>query len=55
MQETWVWSLIREDLTCLKQLKPVHHNYWTSAQQQEKPPQGEARAPQLEKSATRCD
>ena len=27
MKETWVWSLIQEDLTT----KPMHHNYWASA------------------------
>ena len=28
MQETWVWSLIREDPTCLRATKPMSHNYW---------------------------
>ena len=27
MKETWVWSLIQEDLMT----KPMHHNYWASA------------------------
>ena len=55
-------SLVRElDSTCWGATKPMHHNYWahmpqllkpsrfrTHALQQEKPPQWEARAPQLE-------
>ena len=31
VQETWVWSLIQEDLTCHRAIKLVHHNYWTCA------------------------
>ena len=31
MQETWVWSLIQEDSTCLRATEPVHHNYWACA------------------------
>ena len=31
MQETWVWSLIWEDLTCHGAIKPVHHNHWACA------------------------
>ena len=31
MQETWVWSLAREDSTCSWTTKPVHHNYWVCA------------------------
>ena len=27
--ETWVWSLIPEDPTCLGATKPVCHNYWS--------------------------
>ena len=27
MQETWVWSLVQEEPTCLRATKPVHHNY----------------------------
>jgi len=68
MQETWIWSLIKEDPTCCIATKPVHHNYWACAleprshnywalklqllkserPQQEKPPQWEAWAGQLE-------
>ena len=33
MQETQVWSLIQEDHTCLGWTKPMHHNYWTCAQE----------------------
>ena len=29
MQETWVWSLILEDLTSCGAAKPVCHNYWS--------------------------
>ena len=31
MQETWVWSLIQEDLTWHGAAEPVHLNYWTFA------------------------
>ena len=31
MQGTWVWSLVREDSTCLRATKPVCHNYWACA------------------------
>ena len=31
MQETWVWSLAREDPTCPGATKPVRHNYWACA------------------------
>ena len=68
MQETWIWSLIKEDPPCCAATKPVHHNccacalepgshnYWalklqllkSERPQQEKPPQWEARAWQLE-------
>ena len=27
MQETWVQSLMGEDLTCPRATEPVHHNY----------------------------
>ena len=27
MQGMWVQSLVREDPTCLRAIKPVHHNY----------------------------
>ena len=30
MQETQVWSLVREDSTCLRSTKPVYHSYWAS-------------------------
>ena len=46
MQGTGVWSLVWEDLTCHRATKPEHHNYWTYALQQEKPPQWEAHTPQ---------
>ena len=28
MQATEVWGLVREDPTCHRATKPVHHNYW---------------------------
>ena len=28
---TWVRCLVREDSTCCKATKPVHHNYWACA------------------------
>ena len=28
IQETWIRPLIREDPTCLRATKPMHHNYW---------------------------
>ena len=28
MQETWVWSLVWEDPTCLGVAKPMHHSCW---------------------------
>ena len=31
MQETRVWSLVREDLSCNGATKPVCRNYWTCA------------------------
>ena len=31
MQETWVRSLVQEDLTCCRATKPVDHNYWACA------------------------
>ena len=43
-----VWSLLQEDSTCHRASKPVCHNYWDHALQQEKWPQWEAHAPQLE-------
>ena len=45
-----VWSLLQEDSTCHRASKPMCHNYWAHALQQEKWPQGEAHAPQLETS-----
>ena len=60
MQGTLVQSLAWEDPTCHEATKPVHHNYrvhtttteapapGASALQQEKPPQWDALAPQLE-------
>ena len=47
-----VWSLVWEDPTCCKATKPERHNYWSHvpgarALQQEKPLEGQARAPQL--------
>ena len=33
MQETWVWSPVQEDPTCLGAAKPVRHNYWGCALQ----------------------
>ena len=56
IQGTWVWSLVREDPTCCRAtkpmcpqlLRPTHPK--ACAPQQEKPPQWEARTPQLESS-----
>ena len=31
MQGTLVWSPVREDTTCCRAAKPVHHNYWACA------------------------
>ena len=31
MLEMWVWSLIREDTTCLRATKPMCHSYWAGA------------------------
>ena len=31
IQETQVWSLVREDPTCLAATKLTHHNYWACA------------------------
>ena len=31
MQGTQVWSLAREDPTCLRATKPMRHNYWACA------------------------
>ena len=31
MQETWVRSLMREDPTCLRATKLMHHKYWICA------------------------
>ena len=31
MQGTRVWALVREDPTCRRATKPVHHNYWACA------------------------
>ena len=33
MQETQVWSLVREDPTCRGATKPVGHNYWACARE----------------------
>ena len=46
MQETWVRSLVQEDPTYHEATKPMCHNYWAHALQQEKPQQGEACTPQ---------
>ena len=48
MQETWVWSLMWEDPTCLEIAKPAHRNYWVSALE----PGSTAPEPQLLKSVT---
>ena len=31
VQGTGVWSLVRDDPTCRRAAKPVHHNYWACA------------------------
>ena len=65
IQGTRVWSLIREDPTCHRATKPVHHNYWAGALepglrllsarapavQQEKPLPRGARTPRPQSSA----
>ena len=63
MQGTVVQSLIWEAPTCHMPTKAMHHNYWAGvvqllkpkrsracALQQEKPPQRETQAPQVEKA-----
>ena len=52
MQGTWVQSLNWEDPTGQEATKPEYHNYQAHALQQEKPPQWEACAQQLEGSST---
>ena len=46
MQETWVWSLVREDPTCFGATKPMHHSYWAHKPQLKRSPG----SPQLEKA-----
>ena len=53
MQGTQLQLLVREDSTCYKATKPGRHEYWACvpgacAPQQEKPPQWETCALQLE-------
>ena len=36
MWETWVQSLVQENSTCHRATKPMCHNYWAHALQQEK-------------------
>ena len=31
MQGTRAWALVREDPTCRRATKPIHHNYWACA------------------------
>ena len=55
VQETWVQSVIWEDIPCLGAPKPTCHNYWAHmpwkwALHQEKPPQSETHTAQLESS-----
>ena len=50
MQETQVQSPVQEDPACWGVTKPVSHNSRARAPRQEKPPQGEACTPQLEKA-----
>ena len=62
MHGTWVWSLVWEDSTCCRATGPMSHNHWAlqaaiaearaprACASQEKPPQWEACAPQLENS-----
>ena len=49
-----VWSLVQEDSTFCRAVKPVLHNYWVSMPRacalQEKPLQWESHAPQPESS-----
>ena len=65
MQGTRVPYLVREDPTCRRATKPVHHNYWAQTPQllkptslepvlhNEKPLHGEARAPQWKVASAR--
>ena len=52
MQGTWVQSLVWEDAIFCEATKPMGHSYRSPSAlepvQQEKPPQQEAQAPQLE-------
>ena len=55
MQGTWVRSLVGEDPTCCGATKPMSHNYWSPQGLEpvlpnRRPPQWEARTPQLESS-----
>ena len=34
---TWVQSLVQENSTCLRETKPMHHNYWAQVLQLLKP------------------
>ena len=37
MQLAGIWSLVQEDPTCRRKIKPVCHNYWTCVLQLLKP------------------
>ena len=56
VQGTWVQSLVQEDPTCLRATKRMSQNSWSLGalepvlRNREKPPQWEARTPQLEKA-----
>ena len=55
MQKMCIWSLVLEDPTCHGATDPICHNYWAwtlepHTLQQEKPPQWETQALQLESS-----
>ena len=46
MQGTQVWSLVWEDPTCLRAIKPMGHNCWAQGSQLLKPTRPRACAPQ---------
>ena len=50
MQGRWVWSLVWEDFC--RATKPIYHNYWACALQQEEPSPWGAWALQLERAHT---
>lgn len=43
----YAYTVVCEDSTCGRATKPIHHNYWAHAPQQEKLPQWEGHTTQL--------